>query len=1319
MTGGQISKSRNSRALLGPSLGRTLLGWFLFFALIPLGVVSWITYNEARNSLEASAVDALNSTAALKAAFIDNWFQHRFLDLEAQASSTANGQLLSELGQAFRTSNKPIEDFVGGYRWESILHERTQDLIGFRRAYEYYDLLLIDEAGNILYSVVREPDLGTNLFTGPYSDSQFAQACRLALETGRPVFSDFEFYAPSDGALAGFLTSVVVDEDGNRVGLFAMQIPIDKLDEIMSSREGLGRTGETYLVGLDGRLRSTASASSILDEKIETEAVERWIQSQSDGPEATVDVLNDEHLYLGPNGIPVLGFYKEIRVGNVFWALISEIQQDEAFAATTTLGNLALIVSIATIFSVLLLVIPVSRQIVGPLKALSEWVDQLATGKLSYADFAIPRNEIGDVQKSLTSVVDAQKRVAEQANIIAGGDFGADFVPLSDEDELGIAVNQMITNMREIVDQATRISEGDYSENVETRSEKDRLGRALVEMTITLRAVAEENQKQDWLKSGAAELAVVMRSEDNIDDLASGIVGFLCKYIDTPMGALYVINGDSKSLRLAGSFALTKIETLQERIAVGEGLVGQVASEEKLLRLSDLPDDYITIGSALGRAVPKSVLAMPFLHDGQLRGVIELASFNGFSDQEITFLENVADGIAIAFSSAFNRDHMQTLLHETEAQTAELKINSIDLQKGQEELRASNEELEQQGEELRASNEELEEKTEALEQQQIEIQERTLEVELARDELEKRAKELEQASRYKSEFLANMSHELRTPLNSLLILAKLLSGNDEGNLTEDQVNSMNIIYKGGQDLLFLINEILDLSKVEAGMLEIHHEEIFANALADGMHRQFDMVAEERGLTFVHEIANDFPETFHSDGQRLEQIIRNFLSNAFKFTAEGSVVLRMAVVNVDTDFRNDALATSTVLSFSAIDTGAGIPSEKLDAIFEAFQQADGSTSREYGGTGLGLSISRALADLLGGEIQVESEEQTGSTFTLFIPLDRRSTGTDRTVVSPTDNQPKRRSVQQATVGTPAPIEETFMSDDRDSVKEGDRTVLIIEDDIGFAETLFNHVRKRGFKCLIAGNGTTGLKLAATYLPSAILLDLGLPDMDGSVVLDRLKFNLDTRHIPVSIMSARDKTLEIMRKGAIGYLTKPFEAKDIEESMSNIEDQLSSKRKAVLLVEDDRKSCEAIQSLLATDGVEITVADTGAQALKYVRENHYDCIILDIGLPDISGFELLEKLEKDSAIEIPPIVVYTGMELSAEDLLKLSRYTTKIVVKGAHSPELLLDETSLFLHTVEASLPKEQQKMLRMLHDPDKLLKNRRVLLVDDDLRNSFA
>lgn len=654
---------------------------------------------------------------------------------------------------------------------------------------------------------------------------------------------------------------------------------------------------------------------------------------------------------------------------------------------------------------------------------------------------------------------------------------------------------------------------------------------------------------------------------------------------------------------------------------------------------------------------------------------------------------------------------------------SQMLIYTQELEKREEELKVQQEELKASNEEIEASNEELEEKTNALEEQNARIRQQSQELEETKKIIEEKAKELELSSKYKSEFLANMSHELRTPLNSLLILARGLAANEQGNLTEEQVEEAKVIHNGGLELLGLINDILDLSKVEAGKISVITEDIYIGNIIKRLTQQFEPIAKEKGVEFNIQLDKTLPETIHTDGQRTEQIIKNLLSNAFKFTETGSVTLNIHRAKDEIELQRASLLGVDAVALSVTDTGIGIEESKLKDIFEAFQQEDGSTDRHYGGTGLGLTIARKFAHMLGGEIHVTSKKGEGSTFTLFLPLTMGHTEYSETTSMPL---PANQSLQAE--GTtemrvmPKASVRMFIPDDRKSINANDKVLLIIEDDRDFATTLMKIARKRGYKCLVAGDGKSGLLLASEQSVTAIILDLRLPDIDGMCVLDQLKHSLNTRHIPVHIITGVTETDTVvpLKKGAIGYMTKPVRTEDIDGAFARIEGILSSEIKKVLVVEDDKKTQAAIQSLLKQKNIEIVVSGTGGAALKNIKAAKFDCIILDLKLPDMSGFEWLKAVEKGAGdAGPPPIIIYTAKDLTEEENRQLNRYTSSIVIKGASSSERLLDEVTLFLHSVESTLSKDQQAMIRMQHDPDRTLLNRTIMLVDDDMRNTFA
>ncbi len=846
-----------------------------------------------------------------------------------------------------------------------------------------------------------------------------------------------------------------------------------------------------------------------------------------------------------------------------------------------------------------------------------------------------------------------------------------------------------------------------------------------------LQIVVAQNKEANWLKTGQAELSDAMGGELDLPTLSKNVITYLAKYLDAQVGVMYLADPDG-TLRLTGSYAFTQRKRLANAIKPGEGLVGQAALEKESISISEAPEDYVTVNSGLGEAVPRNLLATPVTLEGEVQGVLELGTFKPFNDAQIELLKLVSENVAIAINSAQDREKMSGLLEESRRQAAELESQQEELKAANEELeeqtqalRRSEEELKAQSEELQATNEELEEKSEYLSRQKADIEKKNKDLEIAGREIEEKARDLELASKYKSEFLANMSHELRTPLNSLLILAKSLTGNEEGNLTDEQVESAKVIHEGGKDLLSLINEILDLSKVEAGKLDVHFEDIKLDSIASHIQTQFDPVADDKDLEFRIEIGGDVPGILKTDEQRVEQILKNLLSNAFKFTSEGSVTFSMHRPDQNVRFHRSGLSADRAVGISVIDTGIGIPRERQRVIFEAFHQADGSTSRRFGGTGLGLAISRELAKLLGGEIQLASRQGEGSTFTLYLPLEPQDTlGAARLRETAISDPPAGSSAEaEHHVVTNRPLTSAsageFLPDDREQIGRGDKTILIVEDDARFAAILVDLSHKRGYKCLVAGDGSSGLQLAFEYEPTGVILDLGLPDIDGLNVLSQLKHNLRTRHIPVHVISARDEGADSLQRGAVGHMTKPASAEDVDRAFSKIEGMLQANVRRVLVVEDDEVLRSSLVKLIDNKGVEITAVGTGEAACEKMTAEKFDGVILDLGLPDMTGFELLRRLRDRQGSEIPPVIVYTGRDLTREEHAELRKYTDRIVLKEADSEERVLDEVLLFLHSVESSLPADQQKVIRMLHDPDEVFKDRKVLLVDDDMRNTYA
>ena len=1588
------------------SLKRRLLGWFLVVALVPLTVVSAVSYHTAKKSLRNAALKSLAATVQEKAGFIDNWFHCRLIDLESQATSVSNSRFLGELGDAFRAGGKDLGAFVRSYRWTVIVDERDEDLKTFQKLYGYNDVFLLDAEGNILFTVAEQSDLGTNLFDGPLAKTRFAAACRRALATGRPAFSDLEYYAPSNDTVAGFLAELIVDENGEKIGVFAIYLAYEGIENEMRAGVGLEEGFQAYLVGqspeqdgvtlrtalgagwptedaADNRDSQPSARLDYLSRRVDTEQTRLWMAGRgADGTETdAVGTLENAHVYEGPNGEAVLGVHMDIAFANVTWGIIAEIPEQEAFAQIQNLGILVLVLVVVTAVVVVVIGTILASHIVRPIVRLSGAAELVAQGDLTQRIDSEATDEIGELAACFNWMVSnlsrlfgdldtRGKELAEQAEklktvtetsaeseaytrailesapdaiiTIDAGGVVREFNPAAERifgfesaeiigrsltrvmppsyrllheqglarylnsgearilrqtvevqglrkdgttfpleltvDEIGGSNRQLFTAIARDITARKKMEEEFRQTNARLEEQTARAGN----MVANLHEAAIHQEKLEWFQTGQTELTNRMRGGQEIPSLARNIITYVAKYVGVEMGAFYIPD-ESGCFKLSGSYAFRARKNFINKFGLGEGLVGQAALEKEHILLTNVPDDYIAISSGLGETPPRHVLVWPVLCEQEVKGVIELGALEAIDDRCIEFLSQVSENIGIALNVSQARQVQQELLEESrrtavelaaseartrsilesaadgiividergkielfnptaerifgysesemvgenikmllpspeqeehdgylakylrtgerhvigssrelrgirkdgtifpldlsvsesntggnrkftgmvrditqrkrdekklrdtnallaeqaaklrvseeslqqllqesqakseklesqttmlQAREVELKHSNRNLAEKTAKLQASEESLMQQSEELQAANEELKEKTESLERQKKDLEQ-------AKRDVEEKAEDVALASKYKSEFLANMSHELRTPLNSLLILSESLASNDEGNLTPEQVESANVIHGGGQELLALINDILDLAKVESGKLEAHLEPTDLRALADAMHSQFMPLAEQKGLTLEINLADDLPEMLVTDGQKVEQILRNLFSNAFKFTQTGSITLQVSRPEAHIRFPHSNLTPDTAIALSVTDTGIGIPQDKQKTIFESFQQADGSTSRKYGGTGLGLTISREFAALLGGEILLQSRQGIGSTFTLCLPLNAAPSAGDLATM-PT--QPGNLDdVIQAPVDS---SEQPFLPDDRAELGPKDRSILIVEDDRRFAQVLMDLCRRKGFKCLAEGAGAAALEVVAKYKPSAVLLDLGLPDMDGMAVLDELKHNLATRHIPVLIVSSRDKDIAALTKGAIGYLRKPVSSDDILQALDGIEKLLQSTVKHLLVIENDVSMHALITNAVKTKGVEVTMATSGEEGYQQLLSGMFDCLILDLGLEGMNGFELLERLKKES-VPTPPVIVYTGQELSVNEQRRLEMFGSSVVFKDSASIGILADKVSLFLHSVESALPDSQRRSIQMPHNPAETLRERKILLVDDDMRNTFA
>lgn len=834
-----------------------------------------------------------------------------------------------------------------------------------------------------------------------------------------------------------------------------------------------------------------------------------------------------------------------------------------------------------------------------------------------------------------------------------------------------------------------------------------------------LKELSAKNEQHNWILSSEAKVNDVMRGEFDMNQLADNIISSICNVLNYPIGVFYLVNRSQKTLAVRGTFAIH--ENLADRkYHFGEGLAGQAALEKKTRVFTPVPDGYLKISSVLGNANPSHILCLPVLFEDETIAVLEIGLIAAPDEAHLTFLEKVTHDIGIAVNSMVAKVKLQELFEKTQqqaeeliSQQEELRVTNEDLIHKTEELQASEEELRVQQEELQQANSELEEKAQLLEEKNASINQ-------AKEAIGLKASELELSSKYKSEFLANMSHELRTPLNSILILARILKENKLNNLSEEQIKYAGVIHNAGSDLLALINDILDLSKIESGKVDLMIEQVKPKSIKSQIEALFNELAKQKEIQFDFKLNDNLPHALATDQTRLEQVIKNLLSNAFKFTRKGGrVSVEVGVAQKEQIKYNKSLIEldKNPIYFAVTDSGIGIPKDKQQIIFEAFQQEDGSTSRKYGGTGLGLSISRELASLLGGEIQLQSEVGVGSTFTLFIPEDLAIEGTAKTTL---EKDTALDFSSKEVVPVPERVETIPLK-----LSTGNK-LLIVEDDENFAEILKAYAIEKGFEPILAHSGDTGLELATTELPDAIVLDVMLPVMDGWTILKKLKANPATQHIPIHMMSAGDeKPAKAKKEGAIGFLKKPVEKEKLDNAFELLSKQYKYDFHNVLVIEDQVLQSNELTEQLIKKGAKVSQAYTGAEARQMLDESIFDCIILDLKLPDISGFELLDEIKSNPDTKDVPVIINTAMELDKDKMASIMRYSQAMVLKSNKSNDRLLDEVSLFMNKLQADTP-AREEVPRTTKAPknyaptiETALENKTILITDDDMRNIFA
>jgi HAMP domain-containing protein/CheY-like chemotaxis protein/signal transduction histidine kinase len=954
-----------------------------------------------------------------------------------------------------------------------------------------------------------------------------------------------------------------------------------------------------------------------------------------------------------------------------------------------------------------------ANNLTNQVRGIVKVVTAVANGDLRQRLTVESKGEVNALADTINSMTDTLAIFADQVTSVArevgveGRLGGQAHVPgaAGTWKDLTANVNLLAANLtnqvRAIAEVATAVTKGDLTRSiqVEARGEVSELKDNINAMIGNLRATTERNNEQDWLKTNLAKFSRMMQGQRDLVTVGKLLLSELAPLVNAQQGIVYVMDGATEEahLRELATYAdQADGETGPRRYAIGEGLVGQAAADRQRLLITDVPDDSIRVASGLMNVRPRNVIVLPVLYEGHVKAVMELGSLSGFTASHLAFLEQLTGSIiGVVLNTIETTMRTEGLLTQSQQLAGELQAQQTELQQ---------------------TNEELANKAKLLAEQNAEVERKNQEIELARRALEEKAAELALTSRYKSEFLANMSHELRTPLNSILILGQQLSENADGNLSKRQVEFATTIHGAGTDLLNLISDILDLSKIESGTVTVECEDLLFTHLRETIERNFRHEAEARKLSFTADFDTRLGRSITTDSKRLLQVLKNLLSNAFKFTEHGGVRLRVGIANGGWAPEHPTLSqVPAVVEFSVSDTGIGIPPEKQRIIFEAFQQADAGTSRKYGGTGLGLAISRELAHLLGGEIRLSSVSGSGSTFTLYLPLQYVGAAYARGIQQ-TPAIPSPQPVFQPVV---LPIRQEEIPDDRDNLNTGEPILMIVEDDPHYARVLVNLAKERGFKVLLARTGADALIFARKYPLSAVSLDVFLPDMLGWTVLNQLKRSSETRHIPVQILTIEDERQYGLERGAFAFLTKTGTTEELEAALDRLKHFTSAKVRRLLVVEDDPAERLSVTELLGHKDIEIVTATTGAEALETMRSTEIDCVVLDLRLPDMSGFELLEVIQGDAGLRRLPIIVFTGRDISDEEESRLKKSAKSIVLKGVRSPERLLDETALFLHRVVAELPPAKQAMLEALHEGDEPLAGRKVLVVDDDIRNIFA
>ena len=1243
------------------------------FGIIPMLTAAFFSSRLASDALIEKSYEELSAIQALKTTAIESFFSERLTDLAT----------ITRTNQVKEFSEKLIFDELPETITEQAKYTSFFEVLVTN--YSYNDALLLDAtSGEIIYALKEKSRVGTKLSISQSSDLALARAWMHAVDSGESTFSDFMAQGNSRKLTVAYFACPIIDNYGATIAVLAVQILPELLTKTVDSRVGMGRSGESYLIGINtnsklfefrSNITTSGNGKYVVGYRLEND-LEYWVNAKKKGNSG------GRGQYIDNAGQKVLVTYHRLNVPGYDWYIISKINTEEVTEPTLFIFEAILIGATVLVFLVGFIALKFSNSVTEPLVKGMRFAQDIAAGKL-YANLQLERkDELGDLGRSL---------------------------------------NDMASQLRDL----------------------------------------------DWIQTGKETLDDQLRGDIDHQEVARRFITFFSKHMGAQIGALYLTE-DEEQLELKASYSYIDRQGSFHRLSVGEGMVGQAALEREVLYFSDVDQEVPSLNYGIGSKTPNHFIAIPLATDEHLLGVVLIGSVLPFGELERRFIGEVMHNVAILFNAANARTVIKTLLDKAQQQQESLSRANKDLEEQTQALKRSEHALQARQEELRVTNEELEEQTKvlkqqtkALEEQKLELQDKNEALHMARRVVEGKAKELEVASRYKSEFLANMSHELRTPLNSILILSQLLGNNKEGNLTDKQKESAKAINSSGSELLALINEILDLSKVEAGKLDLHIGEVAFSTIESDIRRLYNNIAAEKGLQFDVHLSPALPASLETDSQRLQQILRNLLTNAIKFTQSGSVTLTIAPPTAQM-IKGIALPPESLVAFSVKDDGIGISPEQQEQIFQAFQQADGSTSRKYGGTGLGLSISKELSKLLGGVIQLESEEGNGSTFTVLLPHRfSRNVANVEWITEHSQITQQAPSMENLSGDNPLTIQwnhaektdkEKVIVDDRDNMTTNDRSLLIIEDDMVFAEVICEFGHERGFKCIIAESGETGIQLANDYQPDAIILDIGLPGIDGWTVMKHIKENAALCDIPVYFMSAQDESSKAMQLGAIGYLTKPIDTFKLDKAFSHIQEtasrlvkrllamdddesivikghlsrqrlqdesalflhqpeddnlflpfseqkpastkisdmpeisdvpialnknQIQLEEKKILLVDDDMRNVYALSAILEEQGIEVFTAKNGKESLTKLAEHQdVDLILMDIMMPIMDGYQAMKEIRCQETFSLLPIIALTANAMKGDRKKCIDAGASDYLAKPI-DPEKLLSVITVWL------------------------------------------